>query len=76
MQKGNYERQMHQLLDTTNTVQSVSASGWLRGVPGATAPVGCREFDGIDQIAGVVPRSLDLLQTTFATAEQLQRGAR
>ena len=54
----------------------MSTSGWLRGVPGASAPDGCELHHGIEGIPGVAPKSLELLQATFATKGQLERGAR
>lgn len=61
---------------TTGTIESVAMSGWLRGEPGATAPAGCVLYQGAGSISAAIPGTLKLEQTTFATRQQLARGAR
>ena len=61
---------------TTGTIESVAISGWLRGEPGATAPAGCVLYEGAGSISTAISGTLILEQATFATRNQLARGAR
>ena len=61
---------------TTGTIESVAIPGWLRGEPGATAPAGCVLYEGAGSISTAISGTLILEQATFATRNQLARGAR